>query len=83
MKKAWSGLGYGESAMQSARRKLQSCQFALSGWSSTKFRNSAKILTAKTKQLEGLQNRADPNSKELIKLLQGEINHLLEREDIK
>lgn len=29
------------------------------------------------------QNRADPNSKELIKLLQGEINHLLEREDIK
>lgn len=69
--------------MQSARLKLKRCQQALTTWSSTKLRNSTKIIEKKTKQLERLQRDEDPGSRDQILKLQREIDLLLEMEDIR
>lgn len=69
VKNVWQGLSVGDSAMQMVRRKLQSCQKALVGWSSSKYRNSVKTLAEKSKQLEALQKTGGPGNRSLIKQL--------------
>lgn len=64
-------------------RRLQNCQHVLSRWSSTKFKNSARILTEKTNQLVALQLDEDLQKLDMIKILQSEIDKLLEIKDIK
>lgn len=68
--------------MQSTCGKLHHCQQALSRWSAKKFCNINKAITQKTRQLEALQCCSDPTNGDHIKLLQDEINHLLEMEDL-
>lgn len=74
VKSSCRGLGLGGNAMSEARMKLQTCQQALTSWSSAKFRNIEKSLTKKTKQLAALQLDAGPGNMALIKSLQGEID---------
>ncbi|GLT71957.1 hypothetical protein SLA2020_439380 [Shorea laevis] len=77
---AWIGLDEGMTVGQTVRNKLQRCQQALSRWSSSKFRASAKKIETKTKQLECLQRDEDRTSRNRIIQLQKEIDQLLEVE---
>jgi hypothetical protein len=63
--------------------RLSICQQQLSRWSWKKFRNAAEQLKIKMKQLASLQSRECPDLVEAIKKLQGEIDGIMEREDIK
>ncbi|GLT72480.1 hypothetical protein SLA2020_444110 [Shorea laevis] len=74
---------FGRNAMQEARMKLSSCQEALTRWSSAKYCNVEKAIREKSKTLAALQQNEGPGTLDRIQRLQGEIDHLLEMEDIK
>jgi hypothetical protein len=64
-------------------QKLVWCQKKLTAWSSRKFREADKELKKKTKALEELQLQEGAENWREIKKLQGEIESILEQEDIK
>lgn len=63
--------------------KLQRCQSKLTGWSQRKFRDTDERLKKKVNQLERLQRNENLQNWEEIKQLQGEIDFILEQENIK
>jgi hypothetical protein len=63
--------------------RLSSCQRELLRWSKSKFGKVDELLKKKKKQLLELQNRSNSGSLEEIKSIQGEINEILEREDMR
>lgn len=71
------------SKMQLVRQKLGQCQNDLTRWSVRKFGNAEKILKQKTKELETLQMEEGPENWDAIKLLQSEIDLILEHENIR
>lgn len=80
---AWNGEIVGTGPMQGVQSHLSACQQALSRWSWRKFERDADLLKQKTKFLLKLQSRDSPALQDSIKILQGEIDAILEREDIK
>jgi hypothetical protein len=83
VEKAWKVEPIGDSPMQVVLEKLGSCQKTLSQWSGRRFRNAERLIKKKTKALEVLQRDEDPDQREAIKKLQGEIETLMEQEDLR
>jgi len=81
----WENDILGGDSMHDVQRRLSACQHTLSRWSLEKFGNAEKQLKLKTKQLADLQSRACPENAGAgdISKLQGEIDGILEREDIR
>jgi hypothetical protein len=78
---AWKGDdGLGDGLVT---QKLAWCQRKLTAWSFRKFRKADKELDKKTKALEKLQQQEGADNWGEIKKLQGEIESILEQEDIK
>jgi len=65
------------------QEKLSACQQKLSSWSRRKFGRTAAVLKQKNSELLKLQSRANPSFAAGIKLLQKEIEEILDREDLK
>jgi uncharacterized protein YceH (UPF0502 family) len=55
----------------------------LTSWSRGKFRNNVALIKQKTQELELLQRSERPKNSDDIKNLQGEIEKLLEQEDLR
>jgi hypothetical protein len=64
------------------RLKLTQCKTNLTNWSRGKFGNSVAIIKQKTRELEELQRQEGPENSDAIKKVQGEIDKLLEQEDL-
>jgi hypothetical protein len=80
---AWEEAGNETIDASSVAHKLARCQTRLSSWSSRKFRRVDKELEKKTKTLEVLQRNENEGNWEEIRRLKGEIESILEHEDIK
>lgn len=72
----------GENLLLRAQQKLANCHRDLSKWSSQKFGISEAIQKTKTKLLVELQKQENPSNLKEIKKIQGEIDLLLEQEDL-
>jgi hypothetical protein len=55
----------------------------LTSWSRGKFGNNVALIKQKTQELELLQRSESPKNSDDIKNLQGEIEKLLEQEDLR
>jgi hypothetical protein len=64
------------------RSKLAQCRTSLTSWSRGKFGNTAALIKQKMRELELLQRSESPENSEDIKILKGEIEKLLEQEDL-
>jgi hypothetical protein len=80
---AWDGNDVAGNPIHAVQTKLANCQSALKGWSRRKFGQFKEILKRKTKELALLQQGEDLGNQEAIKVLQGEIDTIMEQEDIK
>jgi hypothetical protein len=80
---AWTEGFHGPTHMQTAMGKVDHCQKTLATWSGRKFGATEKKIKEKTKQLEELQRTNSSYTWDAIKVLQGEIDFLLEQEDIR
>jgi hypothetical protein len=69
--------------LQNVQQKLNTCQADLTRWSRRKFGDTEEKIKEKTKKLEVLQRSEGPEQREEIKVLKGEIDYLLEQEDVK
>lgn len=65
------------------QHRLSSCQRELLRWSGSKFGKINDLLKKKREQLRDIQQRSNSSSLEEIKVLQTEINEILEREDLR
>jgi hypothetical protein len=83
IKDAWEMGDVGGVGMHSARSRLAHCQTKLSQWSYRKFGDSERVLEDKTKQLEELQRQEGAEDWPAIKALKGDIDVILENEDMK
>ena len=79
---AWGREVSGTNAMQSAQLKLDKCKVDLSSWSRRKFGDAETQVKEKTKKLEELQRFETPTDQEEIQQLKGEIDYILEQEDV-
>jgi hypothetical protein len=79
---AWENCLPERDPMQDVQAHLSLCQQALSRWSWRKFGNEAEQSKRKTKQLAELKKQENLAVFAEIKRLQGEIDDILEREDI-
>jgi hypothetical protein len=82
VEEAWKVEPTGDLPMQVVLEKLGSCQKTLSRWSGRRFGNAERLIKKKTKALEVLQHDEGPDQREAIKKLQGEIETLMEQEDL-
>jgi hypothetical protein len=80
---AWGREVGGTNAIQCAQLKLDTCKVALSSWSRRKFGDAEVKVKEKTKKLEELQRDEVPADREEIKQLKGEIDYILEQEDVR
>jgi hypothetical protein len=78
VREAWERGGLGRSKMSLVWQKLAHCQNDLSRWSARKFGDDERKLKQKTKQLEDLQKEEGPENWEAIKLVQYEIEFILQ-----
>jgi hypothetical protein len=69
--------------MRAIQNNLAGCQEALSRWSCRKFCNVEDLIKRKSEQLMALQQSALPSRVDQIKLLQNELDDLLECEEMK
>jgi hypothetical protein len=83
LKSAWLNDGVAGQTLESVQFKLSSCQLAFSRWSKRKFGNSNVRLQQLTKQLQRIQSVETPNHANAVKLIQKEIERILEREDVR
>jgi hypothetical protein len=63
--------------------KLEGCAMALASWNRVKYEDVSKRLHSLTRKLKNLQVEQTAGDREEIIHLQGEIDHLLEMDDIK
>jgi hypothetical protein len=68
---------------EDAISKLSKCRASLQKWSKGKFENSAAQIKQKTHEVEELQHNEGLKNSEEIKLLNAEIELLLEKEDLR
>jgi endonuclease/exonuclease/phosphatase family metal-dependent hydrolase len=68
---------------ENTRAKLAQCRTSLLRWSKGKHGSNAALIKQKTKELELLQRYEGPENCEEIKNLNGEIEKLLEQEDLR
>jgi ribonuclease HI len=83
IKNAWGTCNVGATGMQAARERLSHCQSQLTRWSDKKFSHTDRVLKDKTKKLEEMQRYDEEKNWPAIKILQGEIDSILEHEDVK
>jgi len=83
LKSAWLNDGVAGQTLESVQFKLSSCQLAFSRWSKKKFGNSSVRLLQLTRQLLHLQSVKSPNHANAAKLIQKEIEGILEGEDVR
>jgi hypothetical protein len=83
IEETWGENVQGPTAMQVAQQKLSMCQTNLKRWSTGKFGHAEKLLKEKTKKLELLQQHEGPENVEAIQILKGEIEYILEQEDVR
>jgi len=83
IKKVWEKYIVGENPLSLIAQKMEKCVASLSSWYMCKYGDTSKRLTSLTEKFEALQVDQRINDKDEIKALQGEINTLLEIEDIK
>jgi hypothetical protein len=83
IKAEWDKAQASDNLLTRTKQKLEQCATALSNWNHEKFGDNQKHLTALTKKLEALQADQGAGDREQIRSLQGEINLLLEMEDLK
>jgi hypothetical protein len=79
---AWENAGFWGEPMLNVRTRLTACQHSLLRWSGRKVRRAEEQLNKKSKQLLELQNRNSPTLADSIKIMQFEIEEILEREDV-
>jgi ribonuclease HI len=77
----WEHTDIGVSAMMKVRCKLERCQSKLKWWSREKFGKNEDIVKEKSQALAEIQNMEGPAQNENIRVLQKEIDTLLEFED--
>jgi hypothetical protein len=65
------------------RLKLTQCKTTLTNWSRGKFGNNVALIKQKTRELKVLQRSESPENSDAIKTVQGEIEKLLEQEDLR
>jgi hypothetical protein len=78
---AWTDDIVGGSTIQMVQQRLEKCKGDLRRWSWQKYGNLEKAIKEKTKQLEILQRDEGAVDGQQIKVLQNEIDALLEQED--
>lgn len=83
IKTEWEKSLIGENPLSSIMEKLESCAVSLASWNRAKYWDVSKRLNSLTKKLENLQAEQRADDRDEIRQLQGEINHLLEMDDIK
>jgi hypothetical protein len=83
VKEAWVAEDGGLNAHQTAQQKLLNCQKKLTRWSMGKFGHAEKILKQKSKKLAMLQQHEGRENLEEIRKLQGEIEYIMEQEDVR
>jgi hypothetical protein len=83
VQEVWIETEGGITAIGTVQEKLAPCQTKLKNWSSRKFGQAEKVLKEKTKALEVLQRNEGLENVEEIKCLQGEIDYILDQEDVK
>lgn len=83
VKKAWEEGPTVGRKLKEIKEKLAFCSKVLSKWGREKFGKMHKDLITRTAQLEILQQNEGPHNREEIHRLQGEINEILEMEDVK
>jgi len=81
IKTKWEKEVEDDNFLTTTKSKLERCKKALIDWSSAKYGGVVKSLKFLTKRLERLQKNEFVESRDTIKHLKGEINHLLEMED--
>jgi hypothetical protein len=80
---AWGAGGFSAGGMQATRERLAHCQTKLSHWSDKKYHDVERVLKEKSKKLEELQRYDEGANWPAIKILKGEIDSILEHEDVK
>jgi hypothetical protein len=83
IKEAWCNRAEGGVSIRSIQNRLAGCQEALSRWSCGKFGNVEDLIKRKSEQLLALQQSVLPSRGDQIKLLQNELDDLLECEEMK
>lgn len=83
IREVWSRTSSKQNTWQGFQLKLKNCSRKLSKWSTKQRKYSARENEEKTAQLKQLQSIEGPSESETIKLLDEDIDPLLEKEDIK
>jgi len=83
IKQAWHKEALDSNPLAAARRKLLSCHEALTLWSQNRRRMEQRSLKGLQKRFALLQQSENPDNLEAISQIKGEINKLLEMEDIR
>jgi hypothetical protein len=83
IKEAWDRGGDDRVTMGGVLSKLNSCSKALTSWSSAKYGALDVSISRLTRNLEQLQRNKHQGNLENIKMLQEELNQLMEMEDIR
>jgi hypothetical protein len=78
VEEAWNEAPYND-----VQLKLSQCRTSFTSWSRGKFGNTVAFIKQKTLELELLQRSESPENSEDIKILKGEIEKLLEQEDLR
>lgn len=80
--KAWVEERDGGRSLGHSWNKLDCCKVRLTEWSKAKFGNAKRIFDNLSKKLGRLQNDENPKNLEAIKHVQGDLNKLLEMEEV-
>jgi hypothetical protein len=80
---AWSSCPSFDSPGEGIQQRLEACRRALLDWGGRKFGKEEEVVKVKTAQLANLQRNECPAVDSQIKMLQREIDDLLEFEDVK
>jgi hypothetical protein len=83
IRSAWENEADGSEPMLDVQKRLMACQRSLSRWSKQKFGKADEELKKMTRQLLELQHRNHPDLADTIRNLKGDIDALLEREDLR
>lgn len=83
IKAEWENELAGENPLTITKKKLERCASALTVWNQLKYGAASRTIRRLTKELEALQREQKAEDREAIRCLQGELNHLLEMEDIR